>query len=145
MSVIFLSLRDTERNVTPSLSFPAIANTIIRIISFNLPKNFMRKLIYFHSTDEKTETQRGLKCAQRHTGSKWQSWDLDPGSICVLVLKQHLILYWGISGLPVWFRFRWTVKGLRHMYPWIRIWALNFCSVYVCYHLLWKHDGGNRV
>ena len=49
MSVIFLSLRDTERNVPPSLSFPAIANMIIHIISFNLPKNFMKKLFVFIS------------------------------------------------------------------------------------------------
>ena len=49
MSVIFLSIRDTDGNVTPSLSFQTIANTDIHIISFNLPKNFMRKLFVFIS------------------------------------------------------------------------------------------------
>lgn len=69
MSVIFLSLRDTERNVPPSLSFPAIANVIIHIISFNLPKNFM-----------KTQRPGFLPCLLLHLILQvYLEWSFPPG------------------------------------------------------------------
>ena len=70
MSAIFLSIRDTDinRNVTCSLSFQntvlkvilIIANTIPLIVSFNLSKNFLRKLLLFISTLQ----MRKLRCKE---------------------------------------------------------------------------------